>query len=283
MEWRPGFVTGGELTGAAGLYSQDLAGISDVRDVGSVFVAWMRTADGKPVRSLHAQLGWQQRHTSALSWSVEGYYRNISNVSVPLWGTIAAYTTELGLADGHALGVDSRIEYAGDRLYGFLGYGLGWIRYESAQEAFSSWFGEPVQEYHPPHDRRHQLNAVLGYDFPWFDFQTRWQLASGLPFTRPYGFDEAFDYRWRMPIVTNEPGISRMIIEKPYLGRLPLVHRLDMSVERGFDIGLGRLELQAGAINAYDRTNIFYYDLFTQRRVDQLPFAPYAAVTLKTR
>src|SRR5690606_15316688 len=32
MTWRPGFVSGGELTAAAGMYSQDLAGISDVRD-----------------------------------------------------------------------------------------------------------------------------------------------------------------------------------------------------------------------------------------------------------
>lgn len=283
MTWRPGFVSGGELTAAAGMYSQDLAGISDVRDVGSVFVAWLAAPEGKPMRSVHAQLGWQQRQTDNLSWSIEGYYRNLANVSVPLWGTIAEYTTELGLANGHALGVDSRIEYSGDRFYGFLGYGLGWVRYESGQDAFSSWFGEPVQQYHPPHDRRHQLNAVFSYDLGWFDFRTRWQLASGLPFTRPYGFDEAFDYRWRMPVVTNEPGIPRMIIEKPYLGRLPLVHRLDVSIERGFDFGLGRLELQAGAINAYDRTNIFYYDLFTQRRVDQLPLAPYAAITLRSR
>ena len=283
MTWRPEFVEGGELTAAAGLYSQDLAGISDVRDVGSVFVAWMRTAEDKPMRSVHAQLGWQQRHGGNLSWSVEGYYRNITNVSVPLWGPIAEYTTELGLANGTALGIDSRIEYTGDRFYGFVGYGLGSIRYESAQDAFSNWFGEPVQEYHPPHDRRHQLNAVVSYDFSWFDLHTRWQLASGLPFTRPFGFDEAFDYRWRMPIVQNEPGIPRMIVDRPYRGRLPLVHRLDISVERGFDLGFGRLELQVGAINAYDRTNMFYYDLFTQRRVDQLPLAPYASIMLRSR
>lgn len=283
MAWRPGFVGGGELTAAGGLYSQDLAGISDVRDVGSVFVAWMRSQEEKPMRSLHAQLGWQQRHAGNFNWSVEGYYRKLDNISVPLWGTIAEYTTELGLAKGTALGIDSRVEYTGDRLYGFVGYGLGSIRYESGQAAFSNWFGEPVQEFHPPHDRRHQLNAVISYDFSWFDFSTRWQLASGLPFTRPYGFDEVFDYRWRMPIVQNEPGIPRMIIEKPYLGRLPLVHRLDVSIERGFDIGPGRLELSAGAINAYDRTNLFYYDLFTQRRVDQLPVAPYASIMLRSR
>jgi hypothetical protein len=283
MTWRPGFSEAGELTAAAGLYTQDLVGISDVRDVGSIFVAWMRAADDQPIRSLHAQVGWQQRHDFNLNWSVESYFRDLKNVSVPLWGTIAAYETELGLANGYSYGLDSRIEFTGDRLYGFLGYGLSLVRYKAAQESFNTWFGEPVQEYHPPHDRRHQLNAVLGYEFPWIELQTRWQLSSGLPFTRPFGFDETFDYRWRVPIVRNEVGITRMIVEKPYLGRLPLVHRLDVSVKRGFDVGPGRVELQAGAINAYDQTNLFYYDLFTQRRVDQIPFAPYAAITLKAR
>jgi hypothetical protein len=31
-------------------------------------------------------------------------------------------------------------------------------------------------------------------------------------------------------------------------------------------------------MNLYDRQNIFYYDIYTQRRVDQLPLFPYLAV-----
>jgi len=30
----------------------------------------------------------------------------------------------------------------------------------------------------------------------------------------------------------------------------------------------------AGAINAYNRTNLFYFDLWTLSRVDQLPVIP---------
>jgi hypothetical protein len=36
-----------------------------------------------------------------------------------------------------------------------------------------------------------------------------------------------------------------------------------------------------GAITVYDRTNIFFYDVYTRRRVDQLPFAPYASLRLE--
>lgn len=69
-----------------------------------------------------------------------------------------------------------------------------------------------------------------------------------------------------------------MIVEKPYLGRLPVMHRLDLSVQREFDLSFGTFEGRAGAMNLYDRQNIFYYDIYTQRRVDQLPLFPYLAL-----
>jgi hypothetical protein len=48
-------------------------------------------------------------------------------------------------------------------------------------------------------------------------------------------------------------------------------------------VAFGQIVLQAGVINAYDRRNMFYYDLFSGRRLDQLPLAPYASVTLRSR
>jgi hypothetical protein len=163
-------------------------------------------------------------------------------------------------------------------LYGFLGYGLSWTEYRTTQEAFYLWYGEPVQSYHPPHDRRHQANALLNWEIGGFSLRGRWQIGTGLPYTRPLGFDEALDFRFHIPNINREPGTTRMVIEKPYLGRLPLMHRLDLSVERSFETPVGDFELQAGVINAYDRRNIFYYDLFTAKSVDQLPLVPYISV-----
>jgi len=34
-------------------------------------------------------------------------------------------------------------------------------------------------------------------------------------------------------------------------------------------------------MNAYDRNNLFYYDLYTANRVDQLPILPYVSPELK--
>lgn len=72
-------------------------------------------------------------------------------------------------------------------------------------------------------------------------------------------------------------------MDKPYQGRLPAYHRLDISFERSFSFPAADLNLQIGAINLYDQSNMFYYDIYTQRQIDQLSFAPYFSVKMETR
>ena len=254
-----------------------------MRDVGSVFVAWMNAPDGVPLKALQGVLGWQQTLVGGLRWSLEGYYKRLSGIPVPIWRAVAQFTTDLGRADGEVYGADLRVEYTSPRFYGFLGYGYSWTLYEASQAEFGTWFGEPVQSYHPPHDRRNQVNAVGSLDIGEFRASLRWQFGSGLPFTRPLGFDEAFDYARDLHDPHTGVGTTRLVLDKPLTGRLPMVHRLDVSLEREFDVSFGKLLVQAGVINAYDRRNMFYYDLFTGRRLDQLPLAPYASVTLRNR
>ena len=55
---------------------------------------------------------------------------------------------------------------------------------------------------------------------------------------------------------------------------LPPYHRLDVSLERSFTVGLAEVIAQLSVINAYDRANIFYLDIFTLQRVNQLPVIP---------
>jgi hypothetical protein len=276
--WQPFGRSSERLQGAFGLYRQDLVGTSDLRDVGSVFQAWMRAPDDVPLEALHAMLGWQQS-LGRVRGSLEGYYKRLRDIPVPEWHGVARFTTRLGRADGQVYGADARIEYSGPHVYGLVGYGYGWTQYEVSQAEFSTWFGDSVQRYHPPHDRRHQVNALANVDVAGFRVAARWQLGTGLPFTRPLGFENALDYTLDLYDLTSDIGTTRLLLDRPFTGRLPVMHRLDVSVERGFDLSLGRLTAQVGAINAYDRRNMFYYDLFTGRRVDQLPFAPYASLT----
>lgn len=281
--WEPFGRSSEAVEGALGLYRQYVVGTSDMRDVSSVFTAWMSAPDAVPIEAVQGILGWQQALGGGLRWSVDGYYKKLSQIPVPVWSGVARFTTTLGRADGEVYGADLRVEYTSPDLYGFLGYGYSWTLYEASQAEFGSWFGEPVQSYHPPHDRRHQVNALVSLDIAGFGASARWQLGTGLPYTRPLGFDEAFDYTLRLWDVHASVGTPRLILDRPFTGRLPVVHRLDVSLERELDLSFGELRVQAGVINAYDRRNMFYYDLFTGRRLDQLPLAPYAAVTLRSR
>ncbi len=280
--WEPFGPSSGTLQGALGLYRQSVIGTSDMRDVGSVFTAWLKAPDGKPLTAMHAILGWQQSLGGGLRWSLEGYYKRLWDVPVPILQGVAQFQTRLGRADGNVHGADARLEYTSPHFYGFLGYGYSWTLYEAAQAEFGDWFGEPVLSYHPPHDRRNQINALASVNLGDYKISARWQLGSGLPFTRPLGFDEAFDYSKNLYDVHNALGTTRLLLDRPFTGRLPVMHRLDVSVERTFDLSFGKLQVQAGAINAYDRRNMFYYDLFTGRRLDQLPLAPYLSVTLRS-
>jgi hypothetical protein len=175
------------------------------------------------------------------------------------------------------------VEYRSGPFYGFAAYGYGWTEYVSEQEGFGVWAGEPVRSFHPPHERRHQTNALASLRQGPYTFAARWEYASGLPFTRPAGFDERFEFRGVLPNVRGDFGDTRVLLERPYAGRLPPLHRLDLSAERLVNWRSSEIQIQAGVINAYDRANIFYYDVFTNRRIDQLPFAPYLSVKVQPR
>ncbi|TVQ04898.1 MAG: hypothetical protein EA359_04885 [Balneolaceae bacterium] len=284
--WRPFGRETEEFSGSAGLYLQPITGVSDIRDVSSVFVAWMSAPlSTSQLQSFHTTVGWQQQFPFGLTWSVETYYKRMSNIAIPVWNTLTEFTTELALANGYVYGSDLRLEFNRGRFYSLIGYGYNWTLYESAQDHFTVWFGEPLQEFHPPHDRRHQVNVLASVDAGKYTAGVRWQLGSGMPFTRPLGFDDVLDFRQRLPDVNRERGTRRVIIDRPYEGRLPSVHRLDVSVERTFRIASNgsNLNFQAGVINTYDQRNIFYYDVYTDRRIDQLSFAPYLTIKLEVK
>jgi hypothetical protein len=106
-------------------------------------------------------------------------------------------------------------------------------------------------------------------------------MGTGLPFTRQMGYDGLLPFGEGLPNIRTDYGTPRVILDKPFEGRTPAYHRLDVSIEREFKLSFSSLFLQAGVINTYNRVNLFYYDVFTQRRIDQLPFAPYASLKME--
>ncbi len=262
------------LSGAMGVYHQEIIGISDRRDATSVFTAWAAVPDLSDIpQSVHLILGYNVQLTPGLDVAIEGYRKWYSNLFIAEWTAHPRLTTRVQQADGRVVGMDVRIEYRSRTFYGNISYGLSSVEYDAQQAALELWFGTAEFRFRPAHDRRHQLNVLASTRILEFDLTARWQFGSGLPYNRALGFD-GFVLMDGAVDVFKEAGGRRVIYEKPFNGVLPTYHRLDLSLERTFEVRGAALTLQGSLINTYDRANIFYLDVFTLRRADQLPFIP---------
>ena len=262
------------FTGAAGLFHQEIVGINDRRDAASVFTAWAATPTGQGVpQALHLIAGYQR----ALPWGVEmvaeAYYKGIKNLYLAEWTPRPRLSTTLQQGRGRVYGLDLRLDLRTPRLYGYINYGLSTVRYTATQPELATWFGSATYSFRPAHDRRHQVSTLITADVAGMTASVLWQFGSGRPFSRALGYDGFLLMDGRVNVF-EEPGERRVIYERPFNGVLPPYHRLDMSLERSFSMEFAEVVVQLSVINAYNRANIFYLDIFTLQRADQLPLIP---------
>ena len=263
-----------EVSAAGGLYHQEIVGVNDRRDVANVFTAWTRARDSEVPEAWHALVGYRVTPQPWLEFVIEGYTKRLNNLQVAEWTAFPRFTTGTQPATGEVYGLDTRVEVRLRDVYGYLSYGLSEVTYDAQGPNLQLWYGEETLRYNPPHDRRHQLNALVSTTVYGVDLSARLAFGSGLPFTRALGFDR-FISPTRPVDPFQTPGSQRVIYERPYNGRLPTFHRLDLSADRTFALTPDLdLTAQVALINAYDRANVFYYDTFTLNRVDQLPLIP---------
>jgi outer membrane receptor protein involved in Fe transport len=263
---------------AAGIYRQLTVGLSDRRDATNIFTAWVQTPSNDAMQSVHGLMGYRFEPAPWLEFSVEGFYKTMSNIFIGEWTAFPSFTTRLQEAHGDSHGFDLRVEVRRPRFYGFINYGYSSTRYEIDPESPAT---VNPGRFRPPHDRRHQINVLATTSLHGFELNARWQFGSGLPFTPVEGFD-GFILMDGAVDVTEVRGFPRVIYESiPYRGVLPTYHRLDVTVERTFDLPLGsELTAQVGVLNAYDRANLFSLDLLTAKRTDQLPVIPIAGLKI---
>lgn len=268
-----------QFVGAWGLYRQDLEGISDRRDAGDVFTAWISSGIGDRVpRAMHVIGGYGYKASRAFSFEIEGYYKKLDYLLAPAFQSVPSFSARLQETDGTVVGVDVKTSVERGPAFASLAYGFSRTRYRALDTRAQVLYGGGPYTYAPPHDRPHQLTAVVAVDIKGFQLSTQWQFGAGLPFTRSSGFD-TFVLLDSLNDVTVDPGVARVLYGQPYDARLPTYHRLDVSLERVFAVRPNLdVTLQAGVTNAYDRRNLFYLDLFTLRRIDQLPLIPSAGL-----
>jgi hypothetical protein len=200
---------------------------------------------------------------------------------VSKWSTLAIFNTALALVDGTAYGGSISARYQTEKFDFRANYGIGLVEYRGERGDLGAWTEESTIEYNPPHDQRHKVGVTAAVDLDLFSINARWQYSSGRPFTQGYGTDNFLEIRGLRGRPQNERGNNRLLYNQQYNARLPSYHRLDVSVERTFDLSPNfDLKVEGGAINAYDRRNLFYLDLLTRERVDQLPIIPYVGFSV---
>jgi len=277
LSYRPNGSERTKITAAGGLYHQFVAGVTDERDAGSSFQVLLPTPFGdRPAQAVHALLGLDQQLWEPVRLSVEGWFKNLQDIPVPRWTPIVRFNTDLAPANGTAFGADLSLQYNRGPVRLDVTYGYGQLTYRAAEDNLGAWVNEPIVEYSPPFDLRHKfgLNATL--DTGWGTASARWQYSSGLPFTSVHGFDTLLEVRGLRDTPSQDIGTPRTLFQRAYDSRLPPDHRLDVSFQRTIPLSAAAsLMLEAGAINAYDRANVFYIDIFTLDEVDQLSLLPY--------
>lgn len=283
LSYRPNGSDRTKFTAAGGLYNQFVAGVTDERDAGSPFQAVLPTPFGdRPSQAIHALLGWDQQLGQPFRLSLEGWYKDLQDLPVPRWTPIVRFNTNLARADGTAFGVDLSLQYNQGPFRLSANYGYGQVTYRAARDRLGAWGDRDLVEYSPPYDLRHKLGLTATVDADWGAASIRWQYSSGLPFTSVYGFDTLLEIRGRRDPPFQNIGTPRTLFQRAYDSRLPPYHRLDVSLERSIALSPSTSVLvEAGAINAYDRANVFYVDIFTLDQVDQLSLIPYVSFEVR--
>jgi len=280
VSYRPGGGSDKEVSVALGRYKQLDAGITDERDPGTVFTVFRPAEDGDPLPgALHGLLAYRQHVGNHFETTLEGYVKRHRHIPVSEWSPKAQLEVETARARGTAFGADLRVSYDQRPLYLSVGYGWSEVTYTAESDDLGAWIEDPVFEYNPAHDRRHKVNAVASYRVGDYTASLQWSFGSGRPYTQVYGFDLSLDIPRQNPL--RFPGTGSIYFSQPYGERFPPYHRLDVSLERDFNLGAGvSIDAEIGAMNVYNRQNIFYYDLRTLRRVDQTPFFPYLSLRM---
>jgi hypothetical protein len=284
------------LKAATGIYSQNLIASNSDRDVVNLFNGYLAGPDNlqktftkedgttKDVthalqKANHFILGTEVDLTKKIHLNVEGYYKMFTQVTNINRNKIfndndanknqpEVLKKDFIIETGEAYGCDFVLKYDLKNINLYAVYSIMKV---------TRWDG--ITAYAPVFDRRHNANFVGSYEFGktrLWEFDMRWNMGSGFPFTQTLGFYEKYDFSdGANTDVVNGNGNIGIVYDKLNGGRLPYYHRLDLTLKREFVLSVNSiLEVNVGVTNAYNRPNIFYFDRVNYERVNQLPLMP---------
>lgn len=252
---------------AGGVYTQSLMSSVSERDIVNLFVGFITSPE--LIKANHAVFGFEYDLSDRIDINIEGYYKDFNSLQTLNRNKRSIIESDFTEETGEAYGLDFLLKSSWVDWSLWLGYSLGFVNRNDGLQEFPALF-----------DRRHNINLVLDYKFGrenLWQAGLRWNVGSGFAFTKIQGFFE--DNKIPKGLETifgieNAP-IGVIYSEQINSGRLPYYHRLDLSLSRKIKMTkYTYFDITAAVTNAYDRENIFYFNVVENRRVNQLRILP---------
>lgn len=275
---------------AGGLYSQNLISTVSEQDVVNFFVGFLagpeqmlflpnssEASKDRIQRAFHGIAGVEVDLNQHTTVNIEPYYKGFTQLISINRNKLRGQDPDFQTETGEAYGIDFSLRYERAAWYAWFTYSLAKVNRDDGEQVYPTIF-----------DRRHNVNALLTYQFGanknW-SASLRWNLGSGFPFTRTRGFYEQAPFGSDLlttDILTGNFDIGTILSEDRNDGRLSYYHRLDASLKRQWSWGKhGEVEANISVTNLYNRDNVFYVDRQSNRRVNQLPVLPSAGLLVR--
>ncbi|HEY0673969.1 MAG TPA: hypothetical protein VGD27_16950, partial [Longimicrobiales bacterium] len=170
---------------------------------------------------------------------------------------------DLLAGDGLSYGADAVVRKDRGRVTGFATVSL--LKAEREFPDFLTGEEEPPLITYPPvFDRRVEVEFVLRVPLPrkW-EGGVRWNLGSGLPYTRPVGGYLMYNYQFDPALRTlgeaPDSATVAVLLGQRNAERYPVYHRLDFSMRKTFNKRWGTLTPHIDILNVYNRKNVLFY------------------------
>jgi hypothetical protein len=264
---------------ALGRFTQPMVTLNSTDAIFSIYDMWLPVQPDQALpTALHFIAGAEQWLKRDVVLSLEGYYKDYSNLLETRYGDYFTPPESLLVADGYSLGADLMLRKTEGWVNGWVSYSYAWTRRSIGDEV-----------YHPHYDRRHNANVVLTFPrlFWGMDVSAKWTLGTGLPYSGvvSYYWHESEKF-WRR---NWSHGGNWIFINGPRDAfRYPVYHRLDAGVTKTWKKKWGEISAFLDVTNLYNAKNVLLYywnvddnGLPVRHQISMIPILPTIGVKVR--
>jgi hypothetical protein len=215
-------------------------------------------------RATHYALGIERELSDPVSINVEGFYKDFDRWVSRSAGLDGSFRYD-NSGSGYAVGAELLLEYKADERF------FGWLAYTLSRSVRQNGPGE--EEYLFQYDQTHILTALGSYKLgDGWEVGARFRLISG-PLETPARSAPDLPALYAADAAAYTP-----LSAPPFSERLPLVHQLDLRMEKAWQLRHLKLTFVVDLWNSYNNapSEAFAYNFDYSRRTYQqgLPILP---------